>query len=161
MPGIGIIVKGINTKDAYEIYAIRKSLDVLATTTAMKQMTPADFEALKSLLKTTEALNEADQVEAVLQKFSDFNEFIYNKSQMLRLKSIVLKLQEYLIYFRDIAVRSKERRDKALKEHWLIYRGMLNQDEQQLTLLITEHLDYSLKFIIKEMDQRLNDKQSL
>ncbi|MGK0551536.1 GntR family transcriptional regulator [Enterococcus faecalis] len=161
VPGIGIIVKGINTKDAYEIYAIRKSLDVLATTTAMKQMTHADFEALKSLLKTTEALNEADQVEAVLQKFSDFNEFIYNKSQMLRLKSIVLKLQEYLIYFRDIAVRSKERRDKALKEHWLIYRGMLNQDEQQLTLLITEHLDYSLKFIIKEMDQRLNDKQSL
>jgi DNA-binding GntR family transcriptional regulator len=158
VPGVGIIVKGINTNDAYEIYAIRKALDVLATTTAMKKMAAADFEELKALLEETEVLNEQDEIEQVLQKFSDFNAFIYTKSQMLRLKSIVMKLQEYLIYFRDIAVRSKERRDKAIKEHWLIYRGMLNQDEQQLRLLINEHLDYSLTFIIKEMDRRFNDQ---
>lgn len=157
VPGIGIIVKGINTNDAYEIYAIRKSLDVLATTTAMKKMTSEDFTQLHQLLEETERLNELNEIDLVLEKFSDFNEFIYDKSQMLRLKSIVMKLQEYLIYFRDIAIRSKDRRDKALHEHWLIYRGMLNQDEEQLSLLITEHLDYSLKFIIKEMDKRFDE----
>ncbi|MEI5992908.1 GntR family transcriptional regulator [Candidatus Enterococcus mansonii] len=155
--GVGIIVKGISVNDAYEIYAIRKSLDVLATITAMKEMTAIDFEELKILLDETEQLNEQNEIDQVLQKFSDFNEFIYEKSKMLRLKSIVMKLREYLVYFRDISIRSKERRDKALHEHWLIYTCMLNQEEEQLSALITEHLDYSQTFIIKEMEKHLHD----
>ncbi|MBP2099162.1 GntR family transcriptional regulator [Enterococcus rivorum] len=157
VPGIGIIVKGINTNDAHEIYAIRKSLDVLATITAMQKMTKEDFEDLKNLLEETEQLNEMDEIEEVLIRFSQFNEFIYEKSQMLRLKSIVMKLQEYVIYFRDIAIHSKERRNKALVEHWAIYEGMLEQNEEKIEALITEHLNDSLSFVIKEMDVLLND----
>ncbi|MTD42185.1 FCD domain-containing protein [Erwinia sp. CPCC 100877] len=157
VPGVGIIVKGISINDAYEIYAIRKSLDVLATLTAMKEMSSEDFAEFKRLLEETEELNEANEVDLVLQKFSDFNEFIYEKSKMRRLKSIVMKLREYLIYFRDISIRSKERRDKALKEHWLIYQCMLKQEKEQLELLITEHLDYSQTFIIKEMEKHLHE----
>jgi DNA-binding GntR family transcriptional regulator len=157
VPGVGMIVKGISINDAYEIYAIRKSLDVLATLTAMKEMSSEDFSELKRLLEETEELNEANEVDLVLQRFSDFNEFIYEKSKMRRLKSIVMKLREYLIYFRDISIRSKERRDKALKEHWLIYQCMLKQEKEQLELLITEHLDYSQTFIIKEMEKHLHE----
>ncbi|MGG5343641.1 GntR family transcriptional regulator [Enterococcus sp. AZ192] len=160
VPGVGIIVKGISINDAHEIYAIRKSLDVLATLTAMDEMNEADFEELRELLEETERLNEANEIDQVLQKFSDFNELIYEKSQMRRLKSIVMKLREYLIYFRDISIRSKERRDKALKEHWLIYYCMLNQEKEQLELLITEHLTYSQSFIIKEMEKHLNDSDN-
>ncbi|EOH99501.1 GntR family transcriptional regulator [Enterococcus haemoperoxidus ATCC BAA-382] len=155
--GVGIIVRGISLNDANEIYAIRKSLDVLATITAMKEMDSEDFEELKTLLEETERLNEANEIDQVLQKFSDFNELIYEKSKMLRLKSIVMKLREYLVYFRDISIRSKDRRDKALNEHWLIYKCMLNQEEEQLKLLITEHLDYSQTFILKEMEKHLNE----
>ncbi|EOL45741.1 GntR family transcriptional regulator [Enterococcus caccae] len=155
--GVGIIVRGISLNDANEIYAIRKSLDVLATITAMKEMGSEDFKELKILLEETEQLNEANEIDQVLQKFSDFNELIYEKSKMLRLKSIVMKLREYLVYFRDISIRSKERRDKALNEHWLIYKCMLNQEEEQLKLLITEHLDYSQTFILKEMEKHLNE----
>lgn len=155
--GVGILVKGISISDAHEIYAIRKSLDVLATITAMKEMSIDDFKELKDLLEKTETLNEQNEIDQVLQKFSDFNELIYEKSKMLRLKSIVMKLREYLVYFRDISIRSKERRDKALHEHWLIYQCMLDQKEEQLSLLITEHLDYSQKFIIKEMEKHLHE----
>ncbi|MGM0217864.1 GntR family transcriptional regulator [Enterococcus sp. AZ126] len=155
--GVGNIVRGISLSDANEIYAIRKSLDVLATTTAMKEMSSEDFDELKMLLAETERLNEENEIDEVLQNFSNFNEFIYEKSKMLRLKSIVMKLREYLVYFRDISIRSKDRRDKALNEHWLIYKCMLNQEEEQLKLLITEHLDYSQTFILKEMEKHLNE----
>lgn len=155
--GVGIIVRGISLNDATEIYAIRKSLDVLATITAMKEMSPEDFDELKALLEETERLNEANEIDQVLQKFSDFNELIYEKSKMLRLKSIVMKLREYLVYFRDISIRSKDRRDKALNEHLLIYQCMMNQEEEQLKQLITEHLDYSQTFIIKEMEKHLHE----
>ncbi|PZL71857.1 GntR family transcriptional regulator [Enterococcus plantarum] len=156
--GVGIIVRGISLNDANEIYAIRKSLDVLATITAMKEMSAEDFDELKELLEDTEQFNEADEIDQVLQKFSDFNELIYEKSKMLRLKSIVMKLREYLVYFRDISIRSKDRRNKALKEHWLIYNCMINHEEEQLKLLITEHLDYSQTFILKEMEKHLNER---
>ncbi|MBP1043220.1 GntR family transcriptional regulator [Vagococcus sp. BWB3-3] len=156
-PGIGNIVKGINVADAHEIYDIRKALDILATTTAMKKMTPEDFEELRTLLEDTHQLNEEGDVDLVLRKFSDFNQFIYQKSQMLRLESIVTKLRDYLVYFRDIAIKDKERRDRALHEHWLIYQGMTNQNKEQIELIIHEHLDTSLSFIIKEMEQYLND----
>ncbi|GEP22115.1 citR protein [Latilactobacillus sakei subsp. carnosus DSM 15831] len=153
-PGIGVIVKGISVKDAYEIYAIRKELDALATRQAMRLMTTAEFEQLNQSLLETRRLNEAGDVTAVLQKFSEFNQFIYDKSQMYRLKSIVVELQEYLVYFRDICIRSTDRCDLALAEHWLIYRGMLNQDINQINLITHEHLNHSLDFIVKEMRHR-------
>ena len=153
-PGIGIIVKGISIRDAYEIYDIRKSLDALAGERAMKLMTPADFAELTALLETGEALNAANDVDAVLKNFSDFNAFLYEKSQMPRLKAIILELQTYLVYFRDVAVRSTNRREEALAEHWLILRAMENQQTEQLQQLMHEHLDRSLTFILQEMERR-------
>lgn len=157
VPRVGIVVKGISTKDAHEIYEIRKSLDTLATIEAMNRMTEEDFNELKKLLEYGDELNKEDKVDQVLQNFSDFNAFIYEKSQMFRLKSIVLNLQAYLLYFRDIAIRSSDRRDRALEEHWLIYRGMKTKNEEQIQLLTHEHLDQSLKFILAEMERHQID----
>lgn len=154
MPRIGIIVKGISIKDAYEIYDIRKALDTLATTKAMTLMDSQDFDELEQLLEKGDYYNKTDQVDNLLQNFSEFNSFIYKKSQMLRLKAIVTNLQAYLVYFRDIAIRASERRSLALEEHWLIFRGMKNNDVEQITLITHEHLNHSLQFVIKEMERR-------
>ncbi|AYW44561.1 GntR family transcriptional regulator [Tetragenococcus koreensis] len=154
VPRIGIIVKGISMKDAYEIYDIRKALDTLATTKAMTLMNDNDFDELEQLLEQGELYNKTDQVDELLQNFSDFNSFIYKKSQMLRLKAIVTDLQAYLVYFRDIAIRASARRSLALEEHWLIFRGMKTNDVEQITLITHEHLDRSLQFILKEMERR-------
>lgn len=152
--GIGTIVKGISIKDAYEIYDIRKALDTLATVKAMELMTEEDLVEMEKLLEYGDKLNEENRVDELLDNFSDFNSFIYEKSEMLRLKSIVTKLQTYLVYFRDIAIRSSDRRDDAMAEHWLMYRGIKNKDIEQITLITHEHLDRSLRFIVKEMEER-------
>ncbi|GMA47557.1 GntR family transcriptional regulator [Tetragenococcus muriaticus] len=154
VPRIVIIVKGISIKDAYEIYDIRKALDTLATTKAMTLMDSQDFDELEQLLEKGDYYNKTDQVDNLLQNFSEFNSFIYKKSQMLRLKAIVTNLQAYLVYFRDIAIRASERRSLALEEHWLIFRGMKNNDVEQITLITHEHLNHSLQFVIKEMERR-------
>ena len=148
IPKIGVIVKGISIKDAHEIFEIRKSLDTLATINAMKK----DFEELAAILEECDKLNAEDKVDEVLANFTTFNDFIYEKSQMTRLKEIVNELRTYVIYFRDLSIRSSERRTKALNEHKLIYRGMLNKDVEQITLITHEHLDRSLKFILKQME---------
>lgn len=154
VPKIGIVVKGIRIKDAYEIYAIRKSLDTLATVTAMSKMTPKDFQYLEELLQEGESFKQDDKIDDLLGNFAQFNAFIYEKSEMPRLKAIVLDLKAYLSYFRDIAIRASERRDLALEEHWLIYKGMKNNDIDQITLITHEHLNRSLLFIVTEMKKR-------
>ena len=153
IPKIGVIVKGISIKDAHEIFEIRKSLDTLATINAMKLMTKEDFKELQAILEECDQLNAEDKVDEVLANFTTFNDFIYEKCQMTRLKEIVNELRTYVIYFRDLSIRSSERRTKALDEHKLIYRGMLNNDVEQITLITHEHLDRSLKFILKQMEK--------
>lgn len=154
IPGVGTVVIGISTKDAYEIFDIRKALDSLATVSAMNKMTDQDFEDLEALLNRGEEYNRQGQVESLLQNFSDFNAFIYEKAGMPRLKDISIELQTYLIYFRDISIRAEERRSIALEEHWLIYRGMCNKDEDQVRMITDEHLNHSLNFILEEMESR-------
>ena len=153
IPKIGIIVKGISLKDAHEIYDIRQSLDTLAAIKAMNFMTESDFQDLEALLNECEKLNAAHRVDDVLANFSQFNAFIYEKSQMSRLRDIVTELNTYIVYFRDLSIRSSERRSEALAEHWLIYRGMRNKDVEQITLITHEHLDRSRQFILKEMER--------
>ena len=119
----------------------------------MKLMTKEDFKELNAILEESERLNNEDKVDEVLANFTTFNDFIYEKCQMTRLREIVFELRTYVIYFRDLSIRSSERRTKALEEHKLIYRGMLNNDVEQITLITHEHLDRSLQFILKQMEK--------
>lgn len=153
VPKKGIIIRGINKKDAIEIFEIRKSLDTLAAIKAMNLMSKKDYEEMEQLLHLSETYSQQGDIQNVQKTFSQFNELIYNKSQMLRLKEIVTELQTYLVYFREISLASEKRRDKAIEEHWLIYRGMKNKDNNQITLITHEHLDRSLQFILQEMEK--------
>ena len=159
IPRYGVIVKKISIEDAREIYQIRKALDILATINAMNIMTEEQFQELEDLLKKTEEVNQSNEnVDEVTQLFSEFNEMIYKFSQMPRLTSIVIKLREYLMRFRDISLKEEKRRQKALNEHWMIYRAMRNKDEDQVSLITKEHLEYSEKFILAEMERQENEK---
>lgn len=155
IPKFGMVVKKISIKDAKEIYQIRKALDGVAAISAMNRMTPEQFDEMKQLLTKTEELNENhENVEEVIRLFSVFNDMIYQFSDMPRLTLIVTKLREYLMRFRDISLKREDRRRKALSEHWMIYRGMYNKDEEQIKMIIKEHLSYSEKFIIAEMGKQ-------
>ncbi|ATO42860.1 GntR family transcriptional regulator [Loigolactobacillus coryniformis] len=155
--GKGVIIKGISVKDACEIYAIRIALDTLAEVTAMNNMTEADFDTMNQLLVETERANEQDNVDIVMEKIAEFNNMLYSEANMPRLKSIIYKLREYLIYFRDIAIRARTRRDKALLEHRIIYSSMRLKDKNALERITRQHLEDSQIFVIKEMEKRKNN----
>ena len=157
VPGIGMIVRGISIKDAYEIYDIRKALDTLAFTKAMHLMTEEDFDELERHLQSGDNIQTKesdDRIDNLINNFSGFNAYVYEKSQMRRLPKIIDELQAYLVYFRELSIRSEVRSKIALEEHFLILRGMRKKDVETMTMLIHEHLDHSLKFIIEDMENR-------
>ena len=152
--GSGVIVKGISIRDAYEIYDIRKALDTLATTKAAKKMTPEEFDEMESLLQKADDYYKNDEIDNLLKGFRAFNQYIYDKSEMKIVPSIVIPLKEYLSYFRDLSIKSEGRSGPALKDHWIIFEGMKNKKWSKLERMIHNHLDDSLKFILKEMERR-------
>lgn len=160
IPRYGVIVKKISIEDAKEIYKIRVALDIVATINAMNLMTEEQFQQMEELLNKTEEVHKRNQIKKVTQLFSKFNEMIYTFSQMPRLKSIVMRLQEYLMRFRDISMRGETRRRKALNEHWMIYQAMRNRDEDQLGLIIKDHLAFSESFVIEEMERQENERRN-
>lgn len=154
VPGMGMIVRGISLKDAYEIFDIRKALDTLAFTKAMYLMTDEEFDEIENHLRNGGEIPHQSQVDDLINNFSDFNAYIYEKSQMKRLPKIIDELHAYLVYFREMSIRDEVRSKEALEEHFLILRGMRNKDAEGIKMLIHEHTDRSLNFIINEMEKR-------
>lgn len=152
--GRGVIVRGISQGDAKEIFSIRKALDTLATITAAKNMDDEDFQELYLLLKAGDMYYDSGLIEELLKNFKAFNEFIYQKSEMNRLRAIIIDLKEYFHYFRDISIRSDERASPALKGHWEIYHGMKGQNWEEIEKIVHLHLEDSEKYILKEMEDR-------
>ncbi|MGM0213625.1 GntR family transcriptional regulator [Enterococcus sp. AZ109] len=150
-PGKGMIVKGITIKDAYEIFAIRKSLDCLAAVTAMYKMTDEDFNELEQiLLLMNQHYRNTEHLSAL---FTEFNELIYEKSQIFRLKDTMINIKNYLSYFRDLSAHSRQRRKNAIDDHQKIYDCMKERNEKQLKLQIEHHLDAALLCIVREMTE--------
>lgn len=152
--GVGVIARGVSQKDAREIFDIRRELDTLATIRAMRIMTHDQFDSLRQILEETDRCNRRGQVDQVLTMFTAFNDFIYDACDMPRLKVIVTRLKNYLVYFRDISVRGNDRRQLAIDEHWNIYCAMLAGDQDRLESIIRQHLAHSLDFILSVMEAR-------
>lgn len=155
VPNYGIVVTTFTHEDVYEIYQIRTALDILATTNAMRLMTPEREAAMETLLTETEAAQAVGDVEKVIAMSKEFNTMIYRFAEMPRLETIQNRLRDYIIRFRDISLKADSRRAKALHEHRLIFRCLKNNDVEQVQMVITEHLLESRDFILLEMDRQI------
>jgi len=153
VPKFGMVVKQITRDDALEIFAIRKSLDTLATITAMKKMSAVDFDELDQLLALTEEASAAGDSDRVTELFHRFHKLISDKSGMIRLKEITTRMQEYLVRFRCVSLRDGVRCGIAIGEHRQMYEAMRNGDEDKLREIIDSHLDGALQFTLRTMEQ--------
>lgn len=152
--GSGIIVRGISRRDADEVFEIRSVLEVLATIKAAHNMNEKDFEALRELLEHGQRCNAAGDVDGVIQNMDDFNSFIYTKANSPRLQSIIVPLQAYARYFRNVSNESEARRSKALEEHWSIYLAMRFGPEKKIEQTVREHLRTAYGYVGNEMAAR-------
>lgn len=151
IPNYGIVVTTFSENDVYEIYQIRTSLDILAAINSMKLMTKADFLEMEDLLDRTDKAQNEGNVKEVIELSKDFNSLIYKFARMSRLETIQNRLRDYLIRFRDISLTASDRRCRALEEHRMIYRCLINGEVEQMKMIITEHLELSRDFILLEM----------
>jgi len=151
IPNYGIVVRQFTQDDVKEIYLLRTALDILASENAMRMMTEEDFTTMENLLLRTDEAQANGDVKLVISLSSDFNSLIYAFARMPRLETIQNRLRDYLQRFRDISLTADERRKRALSEHWMIFRCLKNKNNEQLKMVISEHLSLSEYFISIEL----------
>ena len=145
IPRVGVVVKRISPEDVVEIYKIRQQLEILATTTAMENITKEEINEIKELLDLTEQKNNEGDVEEVIRLFGEFNKKIYKASGMKRLAGMIGRLNEYIQRFRNISISENERREKALREHREILKLIEEKNKPGLEKIIHDLYRFLLR----------------
>lgn len=154
--GQGIIVIGISHKDTREIFELRLAIETMVTNKAFQVITDEQLSQMEQLLRRGNEYYRNNDLENLKQNFHEFNEFMYQVSDMRLSKMIIDQLKEYLAYFRSMSIMSSTRGQAALEEHWEIYYAFEQRNEELLMDIIAKHLWHSENFILNEMAKRNN-----
>jgi DNA-binding GntR family transcriptional regulator len=153
LPRVGAVVRRISIEDVLEVYKIRHNLEVLATTSAMDNITIEGIKEIEELLDLTEQKNMEGDVEEVIRLSAEFNLMIYKFSGMKKLAGMITRIDEYVQKFRDISISEDSRREKALKEHRSIFKAIKEKDKELIDDLIKKHLQDSLEVVIEQVKE--------
>jgi DNA-binding GntR family transcriptional regulator len=151
IPRLGVVIKRISSEDVVEIFRIRHSLEVLAATTAMDNITNKQIKEIEEISNLAEKLNSEGKNEEVIELFGEFNSKIYEASGMKRLNGMISRLNEYLHRFRHISMADCEKREQAIKEHREILKAIVEKNRDDIDNLIKKHLENSLVVVIEEI----------
>ena len=153
IPRTGVVVNRITKEDVIEIYKIRRHMEFLVATEAMKHIQQSDADKIYKLLDQTEIANKENNLEEVVRLFSLFNTELYALSKMKILPNIISTLNNYLHKFRKISIADKTRREKAIVEHREITKAIVNKDRDLAEVIIKKHLYDSLDVVLLEISE--------
>ncbi len=160
-PNYGTIVKKVTLKDVEEVFKIRIALEPLAFIGAMENMSEDDFNELDQLLKTTLDFAHKKDYTNVIELSTEFNEIIYEKCNMPRLRELLQALFDYIYRFRTISMSDDKRTFIAIEEHKQLVFAMRNKDEEMIKEVIAKHIGYSRDVSIKYFKDRENNLAAL
>lgn len=152
VPRLGVVVNRITKEDVIEIYKIRSSLELLVATESMKYITQSDVDRITKLLDETHEANLRDDLNNVIELFSEFNSQLYELSKMKILPNMISNLNNYLHRFRTISIEDSIRREKAILEHRQIIKSIVERDRDLSEMIIKKHLYDSLDVVLQEFN---------
>ncbi|MDU4860599.1 MAG: GntR family transcriptional regulator [Terrisporobacter othiniensis] len=152
VPRLGVVVNRITKEDVIEIYKIRSSLELLVATESMKYITQSDVDRITKLLDETHEANLRDDLNNVIELFSEFNSQLYELSKMKILPNMISNLNNYLHRFRTISIEDSIRREKAILEHRQIIKSIVERDRDLSEMIIKKHLYDSLDVVLQQFN---------
>ncbi|HBI92741.1 MAG TPA: GntR family transcriptional regulator [Terrisporobacter glycolicus] len=152
VPRLGVVVNRITKEDVIEIYKIRSSLELLVATESMKYITQSDVDRITKLLDETHEANLRDDINNVIELFSEFNSQLYELSKMKILPNMISNLNNYLHRFRTISIEDSIRREKAILEHRQIIKSIVERDRDLSEMIIKKHLYDSLDVVLQQFN---------
>jgi DNA-binding GntR family transcriptional regulator len=161
-PRKGVVVVGVSSEDAVEIYLIRAVLEGLAAKLAALKRTENELNKLKKLLFGMEDCIEKDKINKLTALHASFHNFIAEVSKSPRLYHMIISLHDYVKNFAEIPCYLPGRLHRGWEEHKEIVDAIDDGDDERAECATRNHImqakESLLKALLTNEDNTLHEK---
>lgn len=145
-------------EDLINIYQVRTSLEKLAVSLLINNMTQEIEDEFESIFSRKEQFIKQDSLqehEDISKLFSiecsNFHELILENTGNPRLYEQINHLRSLTRFYMNTKLRSENRRKQIFNEHLRIYESIKERDSSNAVLLMEEHMNEDLKYLLKNL----------
>ena len=138
-PNRGAFVRKVDFNEAIEIHDVYSALEELATRSAARSLSGAQFEELKALVEAMDAAAEAEDLERYYALNLSFHQRLVEASGNQRLLSIYNRLLNELHLFRRFGLMQRGQMQRSNHEHHQILEKVAAGDPEGAAEAMRRH----------------------
>jgi DNA-binding GntR family transcriptional regulator len=145
-----LYVRGLSSKEARDLYAVRASLEVLTVEEAARNMTGSKLATLEESLERMRLA--AEQVEDVAEGGRDFHDVLLEIAANEITSWVLGQLKPHIDRYRFLSTRtSQERRLQAIREHEEIYEALREGDVESAKSTMRRHIENGRETVLSAL----------
>lgn len=152
VPQQGFFRRALDPKEIFDLYELRKSIEVSGIGHAIKRAGEADLEAIRDFLDTS----SADVPGRTIADLVELDEIFHNRMIALsgnqELTQLLEKISGRIRFVRWIDMENG-RRNVTQSEHRAILQAAMDRDEERAKLILGQHIDRRLDQIVEAVKE--------
>lgn len=148
----GNMVLGISERDVYDMFEVKRRLEVLATRWTAFNITEAGLDELKDIVEQQEFYAQKNDAVKVRDLDTEFHDTIYKECGSMVMETILSPIHHKLMKFRRASLEIEHRIMDSVAEHRAIYEAIRDKDEDALDTLVLTHIEHAY-YCIKEVSK--------
>jgi DNA-binding GntR family transcriptional regulator len=161
-PRKGVVVVGVSSQDALEIYTICAVLEGLAARLAASNRSEEELTDLKKILSEMKKCIEKNNINRLITLHANFHHSCARASKSPRLYQMITSLRDYVKNFTEISYYLPGRLRYGWEEHQGIVEAIDKKDDDLAEYAARNHLmqakDSFLSAISSDKDKNLNEQ---
>lgn len=158
IPRVGAEVNEVSLRDLFELFDLRRCLEVHAACLAAARLTPAAEEDLREMRKTFKEAGKLDAVPVDLRPHiaadRRLHQFILDVAGNRQIARVMSNLMDTIQGYRHLAMPYRFRR--TAREHLDIIKALLARDPAEVGAAMERHLDRSVEDLQRLLLGRLS-----
>ena len=156
LPRRGAHVAEITHGELYDVLDVRRSLELLAITRAIENMTSRDIEDLRQAELVFADLVRQKDAELIRlgEAEEQFHDIIYKGTNNRRLIQILSNLREQMYRFRVEYLKDQDIRQSLVEEHDAIIRAIILRNTDEAQRIMKLHIDNQYRTINRALGGR-------
>lgn len=147
VPG-GNEVIGVTKKDAYDMFLVKKQLEVMAIRRTAENITEKELEELELIYDKQEFYAQKGDCETVLDLDNDFHSILYHASRSITLETILEGVHRKLFKFRKNSIEHENRVFASVAEHKAILDAIKTHNPDAAETALKVHVNNSCEYFI-------------
>jgi DNA-binding GntR family transcriptional regulator len=153
-PGQGFYNRELNQKEVFDLYELRKAIEIHGIRLAIRHAKDGDIAALQTFLQET-GPEDGDRTPRELVKLDEtFHERLMEMSENRELVRVLRNVNERVQFVRWIAMEPASR-PRTQKEHREVLVALFTRNEEQAVELLSGHISRRLETIVSAIKEAI------